>query len=184
MRFMPHVSEPHRLSDAAHAPAAGVSAAEFRGAFANFATTVSVIATDGPAGMAGVTCSAICAASDEPPLLAACVHGKSAANAALKANRVMSVNCLDASQVDLSQAFAGVGRLSTEQRFALGSWDVLVTGAPCCRDSLAAFDCEVVEARDLGTHSLFIARVVATSARDTGEPLVYQRRAYAATRQL
>lgn len=181
---MPHVSEPDRLSGVAHAPAVGVPAAEFRGAFANFATAVSIITTDGPAGIAGVTCSAICAASDEPPLLAACVHGKSAANAALRANRVMSVNCLEASQVDLSQAFAGVGRLSTEQRFALGAWDVLTTGAPCCRDSLAAFDCEVVEARDLGTHSLFIAKVVAISACDTGQPLVYQRHAYATTCQL
>lgn len=181
---MPHVSEPHRLAGAAQAPAGGIAAAEFRGAFANFATAVSVIATDGPAGMAGVTCSAICAASDEPPLLAAWVHGNSAANAALRANKVMSVNCLEAGQTDLAQAFAGVGRLPVEQRFALGDWHVAVTGAPCCRDALAAFDCEIVDVRDVGTHSHFIAKVVAAIARDTAKPLVYLRRAYATTRQL
>jgi len=184
MRYMPLVSEPQQRPGARPAPAGGVPAAEFRAAFSSFATAVSVIATDGPAGMAGVTCSAVCAASDEPPMLAACVHGKSAANAAIRANGVMSVNCLEAGQIELSQAFAGVGRLATEQRFALAAWQVLVTGAPCCQDALATFDCEVVEVRDIGTHSLFIAKVVATGSRDTGIPLVYQRRAYATTRQL
>src|SRR5690348_2173420 len=164
MRLMPHVSEPARpTAVAANAPTNAVSTAQFRAAFANFTTTVSIIATDGPAGVAGLTCSAVCAASDEPPMLAACVHGKSAANAAIRANGVMSVNCLEAGQIELSQAFAGVGRLATEQRFALAAWHVLVTGAPCCQDALATFDCEVVEVRDIGTHSLFIAKVVAAN---------------------
>jgi len=182
---MPHVSEPERP---ARVPgtilASGVSTAEFRGAFANFATTVSVIATNGPAGRAGLTCSAVCAVSDDPPLLLACVHGKSAANAAMKVNRVMAVNCLQADQSALSQAFAGVGSLPLEDRFALGEWHALATGAPCCRHALAVLDCEVVDIRDVGTHSVFIAKVVATSTRDLGEPLVYQRRAYATTRKL
>jgi len=185
MRLMPHVSQPEHPS---HLPgevlASGVSTAEFRGAFANFATAVSVIATDGPAGIAGLTCSAICAVSDEPPLLVACVHGKSVANAAIRTNKVMSVNCLQAVQTELSQAFAGVGSLPIAQRFAFGEWDVLATGAPCCRGALAALDCEIVSTHDIGTHSLFIAKVVATRTRDLGEPLVYQRRAYATTRKL
>jgi flavin reductase (NADH)/flavin reductase/chlorophenol-4-monooxygenase component 1 len=182
---MPHLSQSEDPSHlAGTALASGVSTAEFRGAFTNFATTVSIIATDGPAGIAGLTCSAVCALSDEPPLLVACVHGKSAANAAIKANGVMSVNCLQAGQSDLSQAFAGVGSLPVAQRFALGEWDVLTTGAPCCRGALAALDCKIVNIHDIGTHSLFIAKVVATRTCDLGEPLVYQRRAYATTRKL
>ena len=185
MRLMSHVSEPARpTAVAANAPSSAVSTAQFRAAFANFTTTVSIIATDGPAGVAGLTCSAVCAASDDPPLLLACVHGKSAANAVLKANGVMSVNCLRTDQSDLSQAFAGVGRLTTAERFALGAWEVLATGAPCNVNALAAFDCEIVDVRDVGTHSLFIAKVVATSLRDGGEPLVFQRNAYATTRKL
>jgi len=106
---MPHVSRPDRLSAAAgQARASAISAAEFRGAFDTVTTTVSVIATDGPAGTAGLTRSA----------------------------------------------------------------------------SLATFDCEFVEVRDLGTHSIFVAQVVATRTRDGGEPLVYRRRAYATTRPL
>ncbi|MGN6572456.1 MAG: flavin reductase family protein [Pseudolabrys sp.] len=182
---MSHVAEPPCTSPMeANASASGVSTDEFRGAFANFTTTVSIIATDGPAGIAGLTCSAVCAVSDDPPLLLACVHGKSAANAAMKANRVMAVSCLRADQSEMSQAFAGVGKLPVEQRFALGDWHVLATGAPCSSRALASLDCEIVDIRDVGTHTIFIAKVVATSARETGEPLVYQRRAYATTRKL
>jgi flavin reductase len=161
-----------------------VSTAEFRDALSKLTTAVSVIATDGPAGTAGLTCSAICAVSDDPPMLLACVHGKSAANAVIKANGVLCVNCLRTTQRDLSQAFAGIGGIPMPQRFALGDWDVLATGAPCSRDALIALDCEIVDVRDIGTHSIFIAKVVATAEVAEGEPLVYQRRAYATTRPL
>ena len=143
-----------------------------------------MIATDGPAGRAGLTCSAVCAASDEPPLLAACVHGRSAANAVIRANGVLSVSCLQAGQQELSQAFAGVGGLAMPHRFALAGWRVLATGAPCCRDALTAFDCEVVEARDIGTHTIFIAKVMATAEADAGDPLLHRQRAYATARPL
>ena len=161
-----------------------ISAKQFRGALANFATSVSVIATDGPMGRAGVTCSAVCAVSDDPPTLLACVHGKSAANAVIKRNGILSVNCLHMGQRQLSQAFAGIGGLSVQQRFALAEWDVLATGAPYCTDALVALDCEIVDVREVGTHSIFVANVIATSERAYGEPLVYQRRAYATTRLL
>lgn len=161
-----------------------VSAAEFRDALANFATTVSVIATDGPAGRAGVTCSAVCAVSDAPATLLACVHGNSGANRVIKANHVMSVNCLDAGQRALSQAFAGIGGLPMADRFALADWTTLVTGAPCCRGALVTLDCHLADVREVGTHSIFIANVMATTARSQGEPLVYRQRGYATTRPL
>ncbi len=45
-----------------------------------------------------------------------------------------------------------------------------------------ALDCEVADVRDIGTHSIFIARVLATAESEDGDPLLYQRRAYATTR--
>jgi flavin reductase (NADH)/flavin reductase/chlorophenol-4-monooxygenase component 1 len=172
------------LSSAPLCGSTAVSAEQFRGAFAQFATTVSVIATDGAGGRAGVTCSAVCAVSDNPATLLVCVHGKSAANPIIKKNGVLSVNCLEADQRALSQAFAGIGSLPMPQRFALAQWEVLATGAPYCRNALVALDCDLTEVREVGTHSIFIAQVVATAARPEGTPLIYQRRAYATTRTL
>jgi flavin reductase (NADH)/flavin reductase/chlorophenol-4-monooxygenase component 1 len=161
-----------------------VPAAEFRSALSRLATTVSLITTDGPAGAAGVTCSAVCALSDEPAMVLVCIHGKSATNAAIKANRVFCVNSLQADQRNLSQAFAGVGSIPMRERFMLTDWDAMVTGAPRCKHALVTLDCEVADVRDVGTHSVFTARVIATTESEGGDPLLYQRRAYATTRLL
>jgi flavin reductase (DIM6/NTAB) family NADH-FMN oxidoreductase RutF len=179
----PHLPEANPPSANAFRATPTVTSAQFRATLSRMPSAVSIIATRGPAGIGGLTCSAVCAVSDEPPTVLACVHNRSAANAIIRANGVLCVNCLSSEQQELSQAFAGIGRLSIEQRFACAEWGTLVTGAPYCKGSLLALDCEVIDTRDVGTHSIFIGRVVAT-AEATGEPLVYQRRAYATTRPL
>lgn len=178
---MPQLAPQDRAPDVrAHC----VPASEFRNALSKLATTVSVITTDGPAGAAGVTCSAVCALSDEPAMVLVCIHGKSATNAAIKANRVLCVNSLQAEQKDLSQAFAGIGSIPMPQRFKLSDWDTAVTGAPRCKHALVTLDCEVADVRDVGTHSIFVARVLVAAESSGGDPLLYQRRTYATTRLL
>lgn len=161
-----------------------VSMTEFRGAMSKFTTAVSVIATGGPAGTAGLTCSAVCAVSDTPATLAVCIHTKSGANSVIKANGVLSVNCLQAEQRELSQAFAGIGSIPMDERFAMADWGVLVTGAPYCKSALVALDCEITDVREVGTHSVFIVKVVGTAESAGCEPLIYQQRNYATTRSL
>jgi flavin reductase (DIM6/NTAB) family NADH-FMN oxidoreductase RutF len=158
-----------------------VDANAFRAALGNLATAVSVLATDGPAGRAGMTCSAVCAISPTPPTILACVHSQSAAHAAIKANGVLAVSILGAKQSALSQLFAGVGNVPMEDRFASESWCTLATGAPCYREALGAIDAVVIAAHDVGTHSVFVARVVAVADSTTFEPLIHHRRAYATT---
>jgi flavin reductase (DIM6/NTAB) family NADH-FMN oxidoreductase RutF len=178
---MPQFASQDRASEA---QARCVPATEFRNALSKLATTVSVVTTDGPGGVAGVTCSAVCALSDEPAMVLVCIHGKSATNTAIKANRVLCVNSLQAEQKNLSQAFAGIGNIPMQERFSLGDWDTAVTGAPRCKQALVTLDCEVTDARDVGTHSIFVAKVLATAESEDREPLLYQRRVYATTRAL
>jgi flavin reductase (NADH)/flavin reductase/chlorophenol-4-monooxygenase component 1 len=161
-----------------------VTAQQFRDAMSQITTPVSVITTDGPAGRSGMTCSAVCAASDTPPMIIACVHGASAANRIFKANGVLCVNSLSAAQSDLSQLFASSRGVPMEERFASGDWGTLATGSPCHRNALTALDCEVLDIREAGTHSVFFAKVLATGIVQPLEPLVYHRRAYATTRQI
>ena len=49
---------------------------------------------------------------------------------------------------------------------------------------VVAFDCELMEAREVGTHSVLIARVLATAQGAPAEPLVHHRQQYATTRAL
>jgi flavin reductase (DIM6/NTAB) family NADH-FMN oxidoreductase RutF len=159
-------------------------ASEFRAALAGLTTAVSIIATNGPAGMAGLTCSAVCGVSDTPATLVACVSRRSAAHDVIKANGVLCINCLPAVRQGLSQLFAGVGQVPMAERFAPDLWAVLATGAPHCKDALVAFDCELMDAREIGTHSVLMARVLATAQSAPAEPLVRHRQQYATTRAL
>ncbi len=164
--------------------AGAVSPTDFRAALTNLTTAVSIIATNGAAGLAGLTCSAVCGVSDTPATMIACVGRRSAAHDVIVGNGVFCINCLPATRRDLSQIFAGVGRVPMPERFAPGEWDVLSTGAPVASDALVVFDCKLADMRDVGTHGVLIGIVVATRQNLSAEPLVFQRQQYATTRLL
>ncbi|WP_233859431.1 flavin reductase [Paraburkholderia sp. HD33-4] len=170
------------LVNAPDAVAEDVSATVFREALSHAITPVTILATDGPSGRAGVTCSAVCSVCDTPPTVLACVNRKSFANAVIKANGILTVNWLSAEQSELSQLFAGAGALSMPERFAQSEWGTLASGAPYCKQALLTLDCHVVDAVEVGTHSLFFARVIATIKSDERRPLAYHQRAYVTTR--
>ena len=159
----------------------GIAPATFRDVLSKAVTPVTVLATDGAGGRAGVTCSAVCSVCDEPPTILVCVNRKSYANGVLKSNGVLTVNWLSAGQHALSQAFAGAGALSMDERFALGLWGTLATGAPYSTDALLSLDCHIAATFEVGTHSVFMAHVVAASHVDGRGPLAYCQRAYATT---
>ena len=163
---------------------AHVSADEFREALSRVASAVSIITTDGPHGIAGFTCSAVCSVTAEPPTIVVCVNRTSAANAVIKANGVLCVNSLGSEQIELSKTFAGVGRVPMQERFCSTLWSVLVTGAPYCKTSRVALDCRVVEVREVGTHSVILAEVLSTVHATDDQPLIFHCRNYATIRDM
>ena len=166
-----------RITDAA------IDVARFRDALSRAVTAVTVIATDGAGGRAGVTCSAVCSVSDSPPTVLFCVNRRSAANSVIKANGVISINWLQSSQTAVSQLFAGAGAVPMAQRFDDDSWGVFATGAPYSKSAMIALDCKVVDQIEIGTHSVFVAQVFGSAGAESGNdtPLVYCRRMYATT---
>jgi flavin reductase (NADH)/flavin reductase/chlorophenol-4-monooxygenase component 1 len=159
--------------------AQSISSLAFREALSKAVTAVTVVATNGTHGIAGVTCSAVASVSDTPPTVLVCINRRSFANELIKANGVLSVNWLGADQIAVSQLFAGAGGVPMPERFTQHAWSPLATGAPCSRDAIVALDCQVAEALEVGTHSIFLGRVVAATHVETGTPLVYCRRTYA-----
>jgi flavin reductase (NADH)/flavin reductase/chlorophenol-4-monooxygenase component 1 len=160
----------------------GITVQEFRDALSKAVTPVTVLATNGAGGIAGVTCSAVCSVCDTPPTVLVCVNRKSYANRIIRANGVLSINWLRAEQSVVSQIFSGAGSLPMEQRFASTEWGTLATGAPYNKGALVALDCRIVEEKEVGSHSVFLAEIIATAHSDSTDPLVYCRRAYATTR--
>lgn len=166
-------------------PTPPIEPARFRDALSRVATAVTIVATNGEHGMAGVTCSAVCSVCDTPATVLVCVNRRSYANGIIKRNGVLCVNWLGSAHAEISQVFAGVGEIPMERRFAPAQWDVLATGAPYCKVAVVALDCRVAQAMEVGTHSIFLAEVVQAAAVESiGDPLVYCQRSYATTRPL
>jgi flavin reductase (NADH)/flavin reductase/chlorophenol-4-monooxygenase component 1 len=161
-----------------------LTAPEFKDVLSRASTPVTVVATDGPFGRAGLTCSAVCSVCDEPPTVLLCVNRKSYAAGIIRKNGVLSVNWLAASQSGISQIFAGVGSVPMEQRFVDGDWRTIATGAPCRMDAAVSLDCSIVSTMDVGSHCVIFAEVVGENHSEDCSPLVYHRRQYAIARSL
>lgn len=149
----------------------------FRDAMRRTVSGVAVLATDGPAGRAGVTVSTLCSLSMEPPSVIACIHRASRALPVMIENNAFTANVLAQDQRRVAESFAGQIPEYVEDRFAAGNWHELTTGAPVLEGVLAAFDCRVAEIFDFGSHRMVIGRVVDVTARDD-VPLIYCDRAF------
>ena len=149
----------------------------FLDAMSQAAATVSVVTTDGPAGRAGVTVSALCSVSAEPPTLLVCIHHKSPVCAAVRDNGRFCVNLLGADQSPISDSFAGRLPVPGGDKFACAGWRELETGAPALEGALVALDCRVAGHQRQGSHQVFFGEVAAV-ALGAGAPLIYAQRAY------
>jgi flavin reductase len=161
-----------------------VASLDFRDAISKALTPVTIAATNGPFGLAGLTCSAVCSVCDDPPTILLCVNRKSFATGIIKSNGVLSVNWLAAGQTRISQTFAGAGGVPMEERFAGEGWRTISTGAPCLTGAAISLDCTIVNTIEVGSHTVIFAKVIAKSHSEESSPLVYHRRQYATTRSL
>lgn len=153
-----------------------VTREHYREAMARLGAAVSIVATDGPAGRAGFTASAVCSVTDTPPTLLVCMNRGGSSGAAVKGNGVLCVNVLAAGQEHLSARFGG--RSSPAERFAEGEWTTLATGAPVLAGTVASFDCTIAQATEVGTHTVLFCEVEAVRVGDTTEGLIYFGRRY------
>lgn len=160
-----------------------IEATDFRNAMSSLATAVNVITTHGQAGRHGFTASAVCSVTDTPPTLLVCMNQSSRSHAHFIENKVLSVNVLSTQHEQLSNAFAS-SQLNAEARFKLADWTTLQTGSPILQDALVSFDCQIDEIQHVGTHSIFLCRVVAFKHTQPQESLVYFNRAYHQIAQL
>jgi flavin reductase len=142
---------------------------------ARLATAVNIVTTDGIAGRHGITASAVCSVTDNPPTLLICVNRASRANALIRQNGVVCVNVLAARHRGLSDAFAGS---SLSVRFAEGDWMTTKTGALRLDDAVVALDCRISSVAEVGTHSVFFCEIAEIVANDQREALLYFGREY------
>jgi flavin reductase (DIM6/NTAB) family NADH-FMN oxidoreductase RutF len=137
------------------------------------AAGVTLVTTAHEGFRSGLTATAVCSLSADPPQLLACINRQAETYRIVQASGAFAVNVLASHQQRLAEAFAGSLAIHGDQRFELAAWSSLTTGSPVLSPCLATFDCRLVEAVPAATHSIFIGRVVAVQLQTELDPLVY-----------
>lgn len=142
---------------------------EFRAALGRFASGVTVVTTKDASGrFHGITVSAFCSVSLEPPLILVCIEKVTGSSRAIDDSGAFIVNILDRSQQALSEHFAA----TIPEKFEDVTYRPGMDGIPVLDDALVSLECRVTTTYDGGDHSIYIAEVENAEIKD-GSPLVY-----------
>ena len=143
----------------------------FRRVVSHFASGVTIITTGEEGTMYGTTASAVSSLSMDPPMMLVCLNRSSSTHDAIKRSGVFAINILAEGQGELAYRFASKRIVD---RFEGVDHVVAANGVPVLDGTLASIVCETEELAKGGTHTVFLARVVAAASGD-GEPLTYFR---------
>jgi flavin reductase len=150
----------------------------YRNGMAKLGTAVSIVTTDGPAGKAGFTASAICSVTDTPPTLLVCLNRAASVYDTVSRNGVVAVNTLAPRHQGLASLFGG--KTPVDERFAAANWFRGESGALLLEGAVVSFDCRVARHTDVGSHSVLFCEVVGVADGTLASALFYFDRAYRA----
>jgi len=152
---------------------------EFKKTMRHCTGAVALVTVGREAGRrTGLTVTAVCSLSDDPPSLLVCINRNASAHPRIREDRCFGVNFLNQEQVPLALTFSGQNGVDGDDRFCFGNWTTGITGAPLLDDAIASFDCELREEFETKTHSIFIGNVRGVRAASTAQPLLYLRGAF------
>jgi flavin reductase (DIM6/NTAB) family NADH-FMN oxidoreductase RutF len=154
-----------------------VDAEQFKAGMRTLAGAVNLITSAHAGHRYGMTATAVCSASAEPPTVLACLNKLASTHGAVSKSKVFCVNVLRAEDWELSTSFSGAH--TGEGRFNARQWTRLATGSPVLLDALVAFDCRVVKRLAHGTHGIFLGVVEQVLFGNKGKPLLYSEGQYA-----
>jgi flavin reductase (DIM6/NTAB) family NADH-FMN oxidoreductase RutF len=152
---------------------------DFKRGMRQLAAGVNVITVAIAGVRDGLTATAVCSISAEPPHLLVCVNATAGAHGPIHRAGSFCLNVLARDQEAIARRFAGMDGAEREDRFSLGTWTTLSTGSPALDGALANFDCIVVREIEAATHTLFIGRVLGVRANESGDPLIYSHGRFA-----
>ena len=138
-------------------------------------TIVTARSADGPAGFLGLSASHI---SADPPLMLASIDKRTSALQTVLAARHFAVNFLPREASEIADIFGGKGDLKGADRFNVGSWQTLATGAPVLATALGAMDCVLEDTIERGGICIVVGRVVDVLVGSGGNPLIHFRGGY------
>jgi flavin reductase (DIM6/NTAB) family NADH-FMN oxidoreductase RutF len=152
-----------------------IDSSTFRAVLGRLASGVSVVTTVDTSGRDhGMTVSALCALSLDPPLVLLCVDKSATMHSPLVAAAHFAVNLLSLDQESLSRRFAE----SNDTKFDGIAVTRQTSGCALFDGALAHLECAMWAQHEGGDHTIFVGRVLRADARDA-DPLLHYRGGYA-----
>lgn len=153
-----------------------VSAELFRDGMAHLAGAVNIVTTDGPAGRAGFTATAVCSVTDTPPTLLVCLNTSSSSAGIFAENDAICINTIGPDHADLAMRFGG--KVPPSERFDGASWIEIASGAPCLEGAAINFDCRITARTTVGTHVVLFCEVIGLARAEGAAISVYFARKF------
>ena len=151
--------------------------AQFKLGMRSLAGAVNIVTSKHDGHLFGMTATAVCSATADPPTVLACINRGTTTHAAISDSGLFCVNVLRHEDRELSGLFSGLHK--GEGRFRKEQWTRLATGAPVLANALVAFDCRVVNRLVHGTHTIYLGEVQQILIGGKGKPLLYADGQYA-----
>ena len=145
-----------------------VDAEIFKAVMRRLAGAVVVITANNNGSLYGMTATAFCSVCADPPTVLIIVNRSTRTHPHIQTTRKFAVNILSDRQRDIAERFAG--KLSDQ--FAGVDYSVPADGSPVFIGAAASLQCEVTQCIEIGTHTVFIARVADADAAEL-TPLLY-----------
>jgi flavin reductase (DIM6/NTAB) family NADH-FMN oxidoreductase RutF len=158
---------------------APISTETFRQTMRRLAGGVCIAATGQDGQRLGLTVTAVCSVTLEPPTILLCVNRTAGAHDLIRATRRVGISVLASDQLELAQRFSS-SEVKGSARFQDSMWTDMASGTPAAVDALAALDCEIVHDLSIGQHSVFVCEVRAARLASEKPPLVHFDRAFRA----
>jgi flavin reductase len=146
---------------------------EFKAVMRRFAANVNVITSANGKILNGMTATAVCSVTTEPPSVLVIVNRSNRSHPIIKLSNAFAVNVLSAEQKHLAQHFAS----RPADPFASVDHFIGKTGCPIIKGADAFLECVVMQETEVGSHTIFVGRVVASQTFNE-QPLLYHAGEY------
>lgn len=154
-----------------------IDADTFRSVLGRFASGVTILtARDAIGGDHGMTASAFCSLSLDPPLVLFCVDHSASMHDLLLTHPTIGISVLSSEQEPHSRRFAA----DENDRFDGIAYTRGEHGVVLLDAALAHMECTILDHHEGGDHTIFVAGIdQATPHATEGQPLLYYRGGYA-----
>ncbi len=151
-----------------------VDANMFRQTLGRFASGVTIVTMSCDGHISGLTVSAFCSLSLEPPRILVCIDKNSLNTAYIRKSGIFAVNILHEEQSNLSSHFAR----KTKDKFCGVAYHLGNLGLPLLDEALCTLECKLVQEVDGGDHFIYIGVIEHANFDASKRPLLYYRGNY------